>query len=82
MNTSKNKDDVKRFLDWLLTPEAAALYGERAAMSVVPGAVQTEDARKAGLPAEVSTVLYNMDFDWSAKNKSRVVAKWKKEIER
>jgi iron(III) transport system substrate-binding protein len=82
MNTSKNKDDVKRFLDWLLTPEAAALYGERAAMSVVPGAVQTEDARKAGLPAEVSTVLYYMDFDWSAKNKSRVVAKWKKEIER
>lgn len=82
MNTSKNKDDVKQFLDWLLTPEAAALYGERAAMSVVPGAVQTEDARKAGLPAEVSTVLYNMDFDWSAKNKSRVVAKWKKDIER
>lgn len=82
MKTSNNKDDAKRFLDWLLTPTAAKLYGERAAMSVVPGAVQTEDARKAGLPADVSTVLYDMDFDWSAKNKSRIVEKWKAEIER
>jgi iron(III) transport system substrate-binding protein len=82
MKTSKNKADSQRFLDWLLTPAAGKLYGERAAMSVVPGAVQTEDARNAGLPADVSTVLYDMDFDWSAKNKPRVVAKWKAEIER
>jgi iron(III) transport system substrate-binding protein len=82
MKASKNMADSQRFLDWLLTPSAAKLYGERAAMSVVPGAVQAEDARKAGLPADVSTVLYDMDFDWSAKNKSRVVAKWKAEIER
>ena len=82
MKTSTNKADSQRFLDWLLTKDAAKLYGERAAMSVVPGAVQTMDAREAGLPADVSTVLYNMDFDWSAKNKARVVAKWKEEIER
>jgi len=82
MKTSENKADTQQFLDWLLTPAAAKLYGARAAMSVVPGAVQTEDARTAGLPADVSTVLYDMDFDWSAKNKSRVVAKWKAEIER
>lgn len=82
MKTSTSKADAKRFLDWLLTQEAARLYGERAAMSAVPGAVQTEDARKAGLPADVSTVLYPMDFEWSAKNKDRIVARWKKEIER
>lgn len=82
MKTSKNKADTKRFLDWLLTRDAAALYGARAAMSVVPGAVQTQDARDAGLPADVSTVLYDMNFKWSADNKSRIVAKWKKEIER
>jgi len=82
MNTSSNKADAKRFLDWLLTPEAAKLYGERAAMSSVPGSVQTEDARKAGLPADMSTVLYKMDFDWSAKNKDRIIERWKKEIER
>jgi iron(III) transport system substrate-binding protein len=82
MKSSQNKADSQRFLDWLLTPAAAKLYGARTAMSVVPGAVQTQDARDAGLPADVSTVLYDMDFDWSAKNKGRVVAKWKAEIER
>jgi iron(III) transport system substrate-binding protein len=82
MKTSPNKADAKRFLNWLLTPEAAKLYGERAAMSSVPGSVQTEDARKAGLPADMSTVLYKMDFDWSAKNKERIIERWKKEIER
>ncbi len=51
-------------------------------MSVVPGAVQTQKARDAGLPADVASVLYDMDFDWSATNKSRVIAKWKAEIER
>jgi iron(III) transport system substrate-binding protein len=82
MKTSANKKDAKRFLDWLLTKEAARLYGERAAMSSVPGSVQTEDARTAGLPADISTVLYKMDFDWSAKNKQRIIERWKREIER
>ena len=82
MKTSKNKSDAKKLLDWLLTKQAGALYGQRAAMSVVPGAVQAQKARDAGLPADVSTVLYNMDFDWSAKNKSRIITKWKAEIER
>ncbi|MDA9981784.1 ABC transporter substrate-binding protein [Gammaproteobacteria bacterium] len=82
MKTSDNKSDAKKFLDWLLTKDAGALYGERAAMSVVPGAVQTQKARDAGLPSDVASVLYDMDFDWSATNKSRVIAKWKAEIER
>ena len=82
MRSSGNKSDAKKFLDWLLTKDAGALYGERAAMSVVPGAVQNKKARDAGLPADVSTVLYNMDFDWSASNKTRVINKWKAEIER
>ena len=82
MKTSDNKSDAKIFLDWLLTKDAGALYGERAAMSVVPGAVQSQKARDAGLPADVASVLYDMDFDWSATNKSRVIAKWKAEIER
>ena len=34
------------------------------------------------LPADVSTVLYKMDFDASAKNKDRILAEWKKSIER
>lgn len=82
MKTAKNKPDSKTFFDWLLTLDAAKLYGERAEMSSVPGAKATEAVLKAGLPADVSTVLYKMDFDASSKNKDRIVAEWKQKIER
>ena len=82
MKTSDNKEDTKKFLDWLLTPAAATLYGERAAISVVPGAKATEAVLNAGLPEDVSTVLYKMDFNWSAQNKERILEEWQKRIER
>jgi iron(III) transport system substrate-binding protein len=82
MKTSKNKEDAKTFMDWLLTPAAAQLYGERSEMSVVPGAQATEAVLNAGLPADVSTVLYKMDFDWSAQNKERILTEWTNRIER
>jgi iron(III) transport system substrate-binding protein len=82
MKTAKNKDDSRRFLDWLLTPTAAKLYGERAELSTVPGVKAPEAVLATGLPADPTSVLYKMDFDWSAKNKDRVVTRWKKEIER
>jgi len=82
MKTSQNKTDAMQFLDWLLTLDAAKLYGERAAMSSVPGAEPTKAVLDAGLPADISTVLYKMDFDWSAANKPRIIEKWKAEIER
>ena len=43
-------------------------------MSAVPGAKATEAILKAGLPEDVSTVLFKMDFNWSAQNKDRVLA--------
>jgi len=82
MKTSKNKSDSKLFLDWLLTLDAAKLYGERAEMSSVPGAKAPEAALKAGLPEDVSKVLYKMNFDASARDKDRIVAEWKQKIER
>jgi iron(III) transport system substrate-binding protein len=82
MKTAKNKPDSKQFLDWLLTLEAAKLYGERAEMYSVPGAKPTEAVLKAGLPADVSSVLWKMDFADSSKNKDRIVAEWKQKIER
>ena len=82
MKTAKNKEDAKQFLDWLLTLDAAKLYGERAEMSSVPGSKPTEAVLKAGLPADVSTVLWKMDFASSSKNKDRIIAEWKQKIER
>jgi iron(III) transport system substrate-binding protein len=83
MKSAKNKADARQFLDWLLTLDAAKLYGERSEMSSVPGAKATEAVLKAGLPADVSTVLYKqMDFEASAKNKDRILGEWKQKIER
>ncbi len=82
MKTAKNKEDSKQFLDWLLTLDAAKLYGERSEMSSVPGAKASDAVLKAGLPPDVSTVLYKMDFAASAKNKDRIIAEWKQKIER
>jgi iron(III) transport system substrate-binding protein len=82
MKTSKSKDDARRFLDWLLTPTAAKLYGERAELSTVPGVKAPEAVLATGLPAPPAARRDNMDIDRSAKNRDRVVARWKKEIER
>ena len=51
-------------------------------MSSVPGAKASEAVLKAGLPPDVSVVLYKMDFASSAKNKDRIIAEWKQKIER
>lgn len=82
MKTSKNKDDAKKFLDWIITPAAGALYGARAEMNTIPGSEQAEAARNAGMPADVKAVLFNMDFVWSSTNKEQIVKKWQAEIER
>ncbi len=82
MKTSQNKADARRFLDWLLTPAAAKLYGERAELSTVPGSKPPQAVLDAGMPADPSTVLFKMDFESSAKNRDRILARWKKEIER
>ena len=82
MKASKNKEDSRRFLDWLLTLDAAQLYGQRAEMSAVPGAKPTADVLKAGLPENVTSILYPVDFRWSADNKQRVTEEWRKRFER
>lgn len=82
MKTSDNKEDSRVFLDWLLTLDAAELYGQRAAMSSVPGAKPTDEVLNAGLPEDVSTVLYKMDFEWSAANKERILSEWQEKVER
>lgn len=82
LKTAKNPDDAKKFLSWIITPAAAKLYGERAEMNSIPGSEQAQIARDAGIPADVTSILFNMDFPWSAENKDRIVKKWQAEIER
>ena len=58
MKSSKNKADAKAFLDWTLSAEAAKLYASFKEMTTLPGAPQSAMAKKAGLPADLTKVLY------------------------
>jgi len=64
---------AKRFLDWAITDEAMALYAKYFAAVGVAGFPVPE-----GLPKDISKVVYPNDFEWSAKNRDRILAEWSK----
>ena len=82
MASSKNKADAKKFLDWTLSPSAAKLYANFKAIITVPGVAPSAEAQAAGLPADVSSVLYDIDFTESANNRSRILKTWRDKLER
>src|SRR6266404_4950330 len=73
--TKKGKGNAaaKQFLDWAITDEAMGLYSKYFAAVSVPGFPVPE-----GLPKDISKVVYPNDFDWSAKNRDRILAEWQK----
>lgn len=82
MAASRNKADAKRFLDWTLSPSAAALYTKYKEIVTIPGVPQSKAAQAAGLPADLSKVLYPMDFAKSAKDREAILSTWQKTIGR
>jgi len=82
MASSNNKADAKKFLDWTLSPAAAKLYAKFKSIISIPGVAPSPEAQAAGLPADVSTVLFDLDFADSAKNRSRILKTWREKLER
>ncbi len=82
MSSAKNKADAKRFLDWTLSPTAAAIYTKYKEIVTIPGAPQSKAAKAAGLPADLSKVLYPIDFAKSAKEREATLTAWQKNIGR
>jgi iron(III) transport system substrate-binding protein len=64
---------AKQFLDWAISDEAMALYAKYFAAVGVAGFPVPE-----GLPKDISKVVYPNDFDWSSKNRDRILAEWQK----
>ena len=64
---------AKQFLDWAITDEAMKLYAKFFAAVGVAGFPVPE-----GLPKDISKVVFPNDFDWSAKNRDRILAEWQK----
>jgi iron(III) transport system substrate-binding protein len=78
MKTAKDPKDAKRFLDWTLSPHAAELYKKYKEIITIPGVTPSAMSVKAGLPADVSKVLYPMDFQASAKARDGIIKEWQK----
>jgi iron(III) transport system substrate-binding protein len=82
MASSKNKADAKRFLDWTLSKQATELYTEYKSIVTIPGAPTSSVAESAGLPADISTILFPVDFAKSAADRDAILSKWQKTIAR
>ena len=73
----KNNAAAKQFLDWAITDEAMALYAKYFGAVAVPGFPAPE-----GLPKDITKVVYPNDFEWSAKNRDRILAEWAKRYQK
>lgn len=82
MKSSTHQADAKRFLDWTLSPSAAALYTKYKAIVTIPGTAQSKTAEAAGLPKDLSKALYPMDFAKSAKERDTILKTWQSTIGR
>jgi len=82
MAGSKNKADAKRVLDWMLSPEAGALYAQYKEIVTVPGYKPRPELLEAGLPEDISKALFTVDFEKSTKEKSAILQRWQKEFGR
>lgn len=82
MKSSKHKEAAKKFLDWTISENAVNEYYNWKEIVTVSGGTMPENFKKAGLPADIGSVMWNMDFAWSAKNRDAVLSRWQKELER
>jgi len=64
---------ARQFLDWAITDESLKIASQFFAAVSVPGFPVPE-----GLPKDISKVVFPNDFDWSAKNRDRILAEWQK----
>jgi iron(III) transport system substrate-binding protein len=64
---------AREFLDWASGEEAMRLYAKYFAAVGIAGIPGPE-----GLPKDISKVVYPNDFEWSAKNRDRILAEWQK----
>jgi len=82
MKGSRNLEDAKRFLDWTLSPSAANIYSEYKAIITLPNVPRSPMADKAGLPENLTEVLFPMDFAKSGGERDAILNTWKSTVGR
>ena len=82
MKSSQNKEDAKKFLDWTVSKSAEAEYNKWKSIVTMQGREMPEKFKKAGLPDDISTVLFEVDYAWAAENRDRILTEWQKRYEK
>lgn len=72
-----NSEEAKKFIDWVLTPEAQELAAQAKSYQI-PSNTKAKVPKEAIQLSQVE--LINYDFKWSSKNRKRLVKKWIKEV--
>jgi iron(III) transport system substrate-binding protein len=82
MRTSQNKEAAKRFLDWTLSDRAVQEYYDWKEIVTISGGSMPQNFKDAGLPDDIGSVMYDMDYAWSAENREAILERWQRDIER
>lgn len=78
--TSQHKPSAKRFLDWTMSERAVIEYYQWKEIVTARGSYMPVRFKRAGLPADVSTVMFTMNFEAAARDRSAVLARWRREF--
>jgi iron(III) transport system substrate-binding protein len=70
---ARNPENAKTFLDWAISKNAMAEYSKYKIMVTLPG---VNSKSEIPMPAASEVKLFDMDFVWTAANKTELVEKW------
>ncbi|MGE4290723.1 MAG: putative 2-aminoethylphosphonate ABC transporter substrate-binding protein [Desulfovibrio sp.] len=66
------KADAKTFLDWAISPEVMKAYGKVYPVTAYPSGNPIPE----GYPKDPSAQMIKNDFNWAAKNRTRILKEW------
>ena len=74
MKTTKKMAAAEKLMDWLATPDAMKLFADNFAVVAMPGMSKQLEF----IPVDYEKHLIKNDFEWSAKNREKILAEWTK----
>lgn len=80
--SSRRKDAARRFLDWTTSERALSEYYKWKAIVTARGGFMPVAFKRAGLPADVSTVMFKMDYVAASRERAAILARWSQEFRR
>jgi iron(III) transport system substrate-binding protein len=70
---ARKEEAARRFMDWVASREATEVYSRH---YVIVAHAQVKDGRLPHVPADLGKRLSANDFEYAARNRSRILAEW------